>query len=74
MARLKLGRPVAGAHVYLPNLKARRLLAGLSQAALAERVGASRQALSQWESGRNRTPVAVVKALAKTLRCRVSEL
>lgn len=74
MARLKLGRPVAGAHVALPNLAVYRLAAGLSQSELARRVGVTRTALAQWEVGRNRTPVAVVRALAKTLRCRISDL
>jgi len=74
MAHLKLGRPVQGAHVYLPNLKARRLVAGISQDALARRVGATRQALSQWEAQRNRAPRAIVAALAKALRCRASDI
>ena len=56
------------------RLKSRREQAGLSQYALAQRVGISRQAINGIEGGRHVPSVTIALALAATLRCRVEEL
>ena len=47
------------------RLAARRKLAGLSQEALAEKLGVSRQAVSKWESGASDPSTTNLMALAK---------
>jgi molybdate-binding protein/DNA-binding XRE family transcriptional regulator len=56
------------------TLRARRTNAGLSQAELSARVGASRQALSAIESGRQVPSTKLALELARALRCSVDEL
>lgn len=56
------------------RLKAPRERAGLSQQALAGRVGISRQALNAIEGGKQAPSVTIALALAKALRCRVEDL
>ncbi len=51
-------------------LRTRRESLGLSQRELGERMGVSRQAISQWESGCNLRLSTLVK-LAEALDCRV---
>ncbi|MCS6802847.1 MAG: substrate-binding domain-containing protein [Chloroflexota bacterium] len=55
-------------------MRAARLQAGLSQQALAERVGLSRQAMNAIETGRAVPNTAVALRLAQVLRCRVEDL
>lgn len=56
------------------TLRARRLDAGLSQSALAERVGVSRQALIHIEAGRQIPSTGLALLLARALRCGVDDL
>lgn len=51
-----------------------REAAGLTQAALALRVGVSRQAVNQWESGINWPSAQLLPRLAWALGCQVSDL
>lgn len=56
------------------TVRARRTEAGLSQTALAERVGVSRQALSAVEAGRQTPSTVLALQLARALRCTVDDL
>lgn len=56
------------------DLGRRRQAAGLTQAALAERVGLSRQAFNALEAGRSVPSVQVALRLARALDCRVEDL
>lgn len=56
------------------HLKSRRLAAGLSQQALADRIGLTRQALLQIEADRQTPSTSVALRLAATLGCRVEDL
>jgi molybdate-binding protein/DNA-binding XRE family transcriptional regulator len=56
------------------SLRSRRVAAGLSQSELAQRVGASRQALHAIESGRQVPSTVLALQLARALRCRVEDL
>ncbi|MEO0602264.1 MAG: substrate-binding domain-containing protein [Myxococcota bacterium] len=56
------------------TVRARRAEAGLSQAALADRVGVSRQALSAIEGGRAAPSTVLALQLARALRCTVDDL
>ncbi|HJK94830.1 MAG TPA: substrate-binding domain-containing protein [Polyangiaceae bacterium LLY-WYZ-15_(1-7)] len=58
----------------LSTLRRRRAALGLSQAALAERVGVSRQALSAIEAGRQVPSTALALQLARALGCGVDDL
>lgn len=51
-----------------------REAAGLTQSALALRVGVSRQAVNQWESGINWPSAQLLPRLAFALGCQVSDL
>ena len=46
----------------------------LSQEALAEKLGMSRQAISKWESGTSYPDMATIIRLAKTLDCKIDNL
>lgn len=46
----------------------------LSQEALAEKLGMSRQAISKWESGTSYPDMATIIRLAKTLDCKIDDL
>lgn len=56
------------------NLNAYRRRAGLTQEALAERLGVSRQAVSKWESDRSRPELELLLAMAKLYGCTVDGL
>lgn len=49
------------------DLKATREAAGMTQEQLAEKVGVTRQAIGQYETGVNRPSVDVAKAIGKEL-------
>lgn len=49
------------------NLKETREAAGMTQEQLAEKVGVTRQAIGQYETGINRPSVDVAKAIGKEL-------
>lgn len=51
-----------------------REAAGLTQAALAEKLGVPQSAISQWEGGRHAPPVTSVPDLAKALGVEAGEL
>ena len=55
-------------------LRERRAAAGWSQAALAEAIGVSRQALAAVEAGRSVPSTAIALALGRALGCSVEEL
>lgn len=60
--------------MLLCSVRGRRSALGLSQAALAERVGVSRQALSAIEAGRQVPSTALALQLARALECTVDDL
>lgn len=49
------------------NLKEAREAAGMTQEQLAEKIGVTRQAVGQYETGINRPSVDVAKAIGKEL-------
>ncbi|WP_367924605.1 helix-turn-helix domain-containing protein [uncultured Ruthenibacterium sp.] len=57
-----------------PRIAALRRQAGLSQEALAEKVGVSRQAIGKWESGTSLPGVENLQELAKALNVSCDEL
>ena len=56
------------------RLAARRRLAGLSQEALAEKLGVSRQAVSKWERGEGLPDVYILAQIAQLYGVTVSNL
>lgn len=56
------------------NLNAYRRRSGLTQEALAERLGVSRQAVSKWESDRSRPELELLLAMAELYGCTVDDL
>ena len=51
-----------------------RLSAGLSQAAVAEHLGITAAAVSQWEAGKNLPRTSLLRSIAKLYGCTVDEL
>ncbi|HEX2186965.1 MAG TPA: substrate-binding domain-containing protein, partial [Chloroflexota bacterium] len=68
-----MGRRVASAALD-SQVRARRILAGLSQQELARQAGLTRQAISAIEGGRYVPNTVVALRLARILSCRVEEL
>lgn len=58
----------------MKKLRARRLLAGLSQAELAEVLGVSRTTVTMWETTKSRPNVDMLPAIAKALGCTIDAL
>ncbi|MCH5165622.1 MAG: helix-turn-helix transcriptional regulator [Clostridiales bacterium] len=58
----------------LLEFKAMRIRKGLTQIELSRRMNMSQQAVSQWESGRSKPPVNILRRLANTLEVDVEEL
>ena len=61
----------------MPNLKdfkIMRVRKGLSQVGLSIRLGLSQQTVSQWESGRSKPTISILRKLANTLDVDVEEL
>lgn len=56
------------------NLRKYRTQRGLTQDALAEKLHVTRQAVSNWETGRNQPDLDMIEALAKALEIEVSAL
>lgn len=55
-------------------LKKKRLLAGLSQEALAKKVGTSRQAISFFESGKRKPHPSTLQRVVDALKCDISDI
>lgn len=56
------------------NIQARRSARGLSQAALADELGISRQSVAKWESGKSRPDLENIACLCKLFGCTMDEL
>lgn len=56
------------------NIQARRSARGLSQAALAEELGISRQSVAKWESGKSRPDLERMARLCELFDCTMDEL
>ena len=56
------------------ELKRRRLAAGLSQVALAERSGTTPNSIARMERGERGPSLSMAQALALALRCKVDDL
>lgn len=56
------------------NIQARRAVRGLSQAALAEELGISRQSVAKWESGKSRPDLERMARLCDLFGCTMDEL
>jgi repressor LexA len=59
---------------FADNVRANRERLGLSQEELARRVGLTNSAVSQWEAGRAKPRIGVMKALSEIFGMTVSEL
>lgn len=59
---------------FADNVRANRERLGLSQEELARRVGLTNSAVSQWEGGRAKPRIGVMKALSEVFGMTVSEL
>lgn len=58
----------------LTDFKIMRIRKGLSQVGLSIRLGLSQQTVSQWESGRSKPTISILRKLANTLDVDVEEL
>ena len=67
-------RPERGNSTFGMRLRERRLACGLTMAQLAERIGVSQPAISQWESGRDRPGRESLQKLATALGVPADEL
>jgi putative transcriptional regulator len=56
------------------HLKALRARRGLSQAALAEKVGVTREYVARLETGHHDPPLSTLRRLAKALKVKVTAL
>ena len=56
------------------RIRGYRKLAGLSQNALAQRIGVTRAVVTAWESGKACPRIDKLKPLADALRCSVADL
>ena len=56
------------------TLRGLRTESGLTQAALAERIGVTDKAISKWETGRGLPDITLIDPLAAALGCSVAEL
>lgn len=58
----------------MKNIKRLRQKKGLTQEELAEKLHVTRQAVSNWETGKNQPDIELLKSLAETLEVDVTEL
>jgi transcriptional regulator with XRE-family HTH domain len=58
----------------MDSIRQARLAAGLTQQMLAERLGITQGAISQWEKGTARPSISVLKPLASVLGITLDEL
>ena len=61
-------------YTSLPGIRTRRRSLGLQAAPLAQTLGVTRSAWSQWESGVTMPSSAYLPALAELLQCSIEEL
>ena len=61
-------------YTSLPGIRTRRRSLGLQAAPLAETLGVTRSAWSQWEAGATMPSAAYLPALAELLQCSIEEL
>jgi len=57
-----------------PTIKKLRELKGITQLALAEKIGVSSQAISKWETSKGLPDITLIEPLAKALEVSVTEL
>lgn len=60
------------AHPLIRELAARRVALGLSQGAVADRIGVSRLSVTRWESGHQDTSIARLAAYAQAVGLRLT--
>lgn len=60
--------------ITLGGLKPRRQTLGLTQQAVADRIGVARSAIANWETGQGLPMAALLPALAVALECSIDEL
>lgn len=58
----------------MTNLKRLREKAGMRQAALARKIGVSRQMVNSWESGKRNLSLELAVPVSKALGCSLDEL
>ncbi len=58
----------------MSNLKLRRVIRAMTQAEVADRIGCTRQALSNYERGSRKLPKVARAELAKVYGCKPNEL
>ena len=58
----------------MKNIKRLRQRKGLTQEELGSKLHVTRQAVSNWETGKNQPDIEILKSLAETLEVDVSEL
>ena len=58
----------------LTDFKIMRVRKGLTQVGLSQQLGMCQSAVSQWESGRSKPPVNIIRRLANLLEVDVEEL
>ncbi len=61
-------------YMSLPGIRTRRRSLGLQAAPLAETLGVTRSAWSQWEAGATMPSAAYLPALAELLQCSIEDL
>ena len=61
-------------YTCLPGIRTRRRSLGLQAAPLAQTLGVTRSAWSQWESGVTMPSSAYLPALAELLQCSIEDL
>lgn len=70
----RIAARVNDGEMLMMNMKRRRQAAGMSQEALAARIGVSQSSLQQWEQGRYWPSAFWLPKLAAALRCSIEEL
>ena len=59
---------------FAMRLKKLRAMRGLSQQALADQVGVSREYIARLEGGKHDPPLSTIEKLAKNLRVKIQDL
>ena len=69
-----MGKGVNGMNDIMKNIKRLRQERNLTQEELAEKLHVTRQAVSNWETGKNQPDIELLKTLAETFEVDVTEL